>query len=129
MRRMNHAAHAYVREFGAAMLGYVVVLVVSISLIQSLPGSPWRVPMALAPVVPLSLALWAFVRFYQRLDELQRRIQLDALACSFGGTILVTISYGFLQNVGLPALSWVWVAPLMIALWGVGAALAHRRYR
>jgi hypothetical protein len=110
------------------MLAYCIVLPVSIVIIQANPHAPWRVPLALAPVIPAVVALWAYVRFLNRLDELQRRIQLEALALAAGGTALLTFSYGFLENVGFPHLSVIWVLPLMIALWGLGAALASRKY-
>ncbi len=126
---MNRAAWSYMREFGAAMLGYCIVLPVSIVIIQANPHAAWRVPLALAPVIPAALALWAYVRFLNRMDELQRRIQLEALALASGSTALLTFSYGFLENVGFPHLSLIWVLPLMVALWGLGSALAGRKYR
>jgi hypothetical protein len=106
--------------------GAVVVLVV---VFDSYPTAPWRVVVAVVPVVPIALGVLAFVRFLRQMDELQRRIQLEGLAFAFGGTALVTFTYGFLQIAGLPALSWIWVFPLMCALWGCGLALAAWRYR
>ena len=126
---MNSAARSYVKEFGGAMLAYAVILPLSIVALNAQPHAPWRIPLALTPVVPTAFALWAFVRFLRRMDELQQRIQLEALAVAFGGTALLTFSYGFLENVGFPHLSWIWVLPLMVALWGLGGALASLRYR
>jgi hypothetical protein len=125
---MNDATRSYLKEFGAAMLAYSVVLPISIVLIQANPHAPWRFPLALAPVVPAALAMWAYVRALGRMDELQRRIQLEALALACGGTGLLTFSYGFLEDVGFPHVSLIWVLPLLIALWGVGVAAASRKY-
>jgi hypothetical protein len=111
------------------MLAYCIVLPVSIVIIQANPHAAWRVPVALAPVIPAAVALWAYVRFLNRMDELQRRIQLEALALASGGTALLTFSYGFLENVGFPQLSLIWVLPLMVALWGLGTSVAGRKYR
>ena len=117
-------------EFGGAMLAYAVILVVSITLLNNTdPGSGWRVPLALLPMIPMVFALLAFVRAFGRMDELQRRVQLEALAFGFGGTALLTFGYGFLQLVGFPQVSWFLVWPIMAALWIVGLALANRRYR
>ena len=130
---MNQSASnskMYVRDFLIAMAAYVVVLAISISLIIASPPSAWwRIPLALAPVVPIPFAMVAFMRSFSRMDELQRRIQLEAFAFSFGVTGIVTFTYGLLTNVGFPYISWVWIFPLMIALWGVGQGLATRRYR
>lgn len=126
---MNKAARAYMIEFGSAMAAYVVVLIVSLLVIEQNPQAPWRYLLALAPVVPAFFALLAFVRFLGRMDELQRRIQLEALGLSFGATAILTFAYGFLENVGFPQISYIWILPLMVVLWGVGAGIASRRYR
>lgn len=85
----------------------MVVLSISIFIINGHPHTAWRVPLALAPVIPVAFALWAFVRFLGRMDELQRRIQLEALGIAFGGSGLLTFSYGFLEGVGFPHISWI----------------------
>jgi hypothetical protein len=126
---MNNATKSYVIEFGGSMLAYVVVLVAAITLLNANPHAPWRVAVALAPVVPAAFALLAFVRFLGRMDELQRRIQLDAIGLSFGATAILTFAYGFLQLVGFPPISWIWIMPGMVMLWGLGAGIAAARYR
>ena len=126
---MKNATRAYVIQFGSSMLAYSVVLLVSVALLNNNPHAPWRVPVALAPVVPACFALLAFVRYLGRMDEMQRRIQLDAIGLSFGATGILTFAYGFLENAGFPHLSWIWILPLMVTLWGLGAAFASWRYR
>jgi hypothetical protein len=61
-------------------------------------------------------------------DELQRRIQLEALPFAFGAGSLITLTYGLLQVAGLPELSWLFVWPVYAGCWLVGGFLAHRRY-
>jgi O-antigen/teichoic acid export membrane protein len=122
------AGRAYAREFFAAMLGYVILLPISILVAQRL-DPPVRVLVVLVPIIPLAFALRAYVRFLGRMDELARRIQLEALGFAFGAAGMLTLSYGFLEGVGFPELSYIWVFPLMIALWGIGTAIASRRYR
>jgi len=124
------ASKLYVKEFSLAMGAYVIVLLVSLTLINISPNAAWwRIPLALAPVVPALFALGAYMRFFSRIDELQRRIQSEALAFGFGSAGILTFSYGFLENIGFPHLSWIFVFPLMIAMWGIGAAIAARRYQ
>ena len=126
---MNKAGRAYIIEFGSAMLAYVVVLLGSVWLINGYPQAPWRYAVALAPVVPAFFALLTFVRHLRRMDELQRRIQLEAIGLSFGATAILTFAYGFLEGVGFPHINWIWILPLMVALWGLGGAIASVRYR
>lgn len=127
---MNKAGKTYMLQFGAAMvIFYPLALVASIALLQRYPGSEWRVLFALLPVIPPLFGLLAFVRFLGQMDELQRRIQFEGISLSFGVTLFVAMTAGFLENAGLPRLSWIFVVPLMIGLWGIGTALATRRYR
>jgi hypothetical protein len=62
------------------------------------------------------------------MDELQRKLQFEALALAFAGTALLTFGYGFLEGVGLPRLSMFVVWPLMAALWVVGVFIGRVRY-
>ena len=126
---MNEATRSYVKELGTAVIAYAAVLIVSIWAINTHPRALWRYPVALLPMLPAAFALVAVVRQIGRLDELQRRIQFEALAFAFAGTALLTFSYGFVENVGFPHLNWFWVWPLMALLWMLGLALATRRYR
>ena len=126
---MNTPGRAYLREFLAAVVAYVVILLLSVFTIQAYPNTPLLIPLALAPLVPALVMVLAVVRFVGRVDELQRRIQLEALAFAFPAAAVLAFSYGLLEDVGFPRLSWTWVVPLMVALWGIGLALAVRRYR
>jgi hypothetical protein len=122
------AARAYAREFGVAMVWYVIVVLASISFVGSV-GQPIKTFVAVAPLIPATFALFAYLRFVARMDELGRRIQLESLAFGFGAAGMLTFAYGFLENAGFPQLSYIWVFPLMIALWGIGGAIASYRYR
>ena len=127
---MNKATKTYAIEFGLAMVvAYPLMLLLSIALLHRYDATIWRVPLALLPVIPPLFGLRAFLRFLRQMDELQRRIQLEAIGFSFGATLVIAITIGFLENAGVPRPSWVFVTPLMIALWGVGAGLAARRYQ
>jgi hypothetical protein len=116
-------------EFGLAMLAYLMVLVGSVTVLQSNPSAPWRYVVAVLPVVPAALVLSIFVRALTHLDEMQKRIQMQAFGFSLGATALLTFGYGFLEGVGLPHLSWTFVLPLMAVLWGVATAIFTLKYR
>jgi hypothetical protein len=122
------AAIAYTRDFGLSMAAYVIVLWISISSLDRI-DQPLKTAVALVPLIPAGFALVAYLRFLGRMDELGRRIQLEALAFGFGAAGMLTFAYGFLENAGFPQLSYIWVFPVMIALWGIGGAIASYRYR
>ena len=80
-------------------------------------------------VVPLLFVPVAVVQFLREQDELQRKMQVEALAIGFTASAVITLTYGFLENAGVPRLSWVWVWPVMAFFWCIGLVVAHRRYR
>ncbi len=116
-------------EFGLAMLAYLMILVGSVTVLEANPNARWRYVVAALPVVPAALTLTIFIRALSRLDELQKRIQMEAFGFSLGATALLTFGYGFLEGVGMPHLSWTFILPLMAVLWGVGTAIFTIRYR
>ena len=122
------ANRAYTRAFLVAMLGYAGAVWISVS-VPATVDPDFRSPLVLVPLIPAAFALRAYLGFLTRMDELGRRIQLEALAIGFGAAGMLTFAYGFLEHAGFPQLSYIWVFPLMIALWGLGGAIATRRYR
>ena len=116
-------------EFGLAMLAYLMVLVGSVVVVQANPDAGWRYYVVVLPVAPAGFVIWLFVRALARLDELQRRIQMEAFGFALGSTALLTFGYGFLEGAGLPHLNWTYVLPLMAVLWALGTAIFRWRYR
>jgi hypothetical protein len=62
-------------------------------------------------------------------DELQRRINYQALAFAYSGTLIVTLGYSLLEGIALPELGHLWVCGLMVVLWSVGLILSSWRYQ
>jgi hypothetical protein len=118
----------YVIEFGGAMLAYVVLLPLSIYAYRAVDQDALRAIIAVVPVVPMLLGLIAILRGIRRMDELERRVHFEAVAFAFAATALLTFTYGLLENVDFPRISLTWILPLMVALWGLGQAVARRRY-
>jgi hypothetical protein len=116
-------------EFGLAMLAYLMILVGSVVVVQANPEASWRYAIVLIPVAPAAFVIWLFVRALGRLDEMQKRIQMQAFGFSLGSTALLTFGYGFLEGAGLPHLSWTYVLPLMAVLWALGTGIFSWRYR
>jgi hypothetical protein len=114
----------------------VVVMLLAWGFLSENPSSQaaimetgWRYLLALVPVIPVAFAVYFLTRAVGELDELQRRIQLEAFAVSLCGTGLLTFTYGYLELAGLPHINPIFILPLMTLLWGVGMAIASRRYR
>ena len=120
----------YTLELSAALAVYAALLVGSIELLQHVAlASPWRDAVALSPMVAAVAVPWIVLREMRRMDELQMRIQFEALGFAFAGTAILTFSYGFLEGLGYPKLSMFTVWPTLAVLWVVGLVLARRRYQ
>ena len=127
---MQFQLRRYFFELTAALVLYAVLLI-STNLIgrHFEPGGIARYTLALLPMLGCLAALWAIMRAVRRMDELQRRIQFEALAFAFAMTALVTFGYGFLEGVGLPHFPIFAVWPLMAVSWILGLIVTQRRYR
>jgi multisubunit Na+/H+ antiporter MnhF subunit len=113
-----------------AFAAYVVTLVVSLRMLaHGVEGRMAELAVSLSPVIPVIALCVCIVRLIRGMDEMQRRVQLEALSLSFAATALVTFSYGFLENVGFPKLSLFIVLPLMCSFWALGTFVAQWRYR
>ena len=94
-------------------------------------GEPARIAIAIAPLLPFLLFLRAWLSGLREQDELERRIQLEALAIAFPLTIVLLMLLGLVQlAMPLSLDDWsfrhVW-AYLPIFYLG-GLVLARRRY-
>lgn len=116
-------------QFGLAILAYLMILVGTVIVVGANRGSGWAYEVAVLPAVPAAIVIWLTVRSLSRLDEVQKRIQMQALGFSMAATALITFGYGFLEGAGLPHLSWTFVLPLMTMLWGLGLGILSLRAR
>jgi len=124
------AIRRYVAELGSGLLAYGAALAVSNAILMQVHvHGVVRQAIALLPMLPALLVCWAILRQLRRLDELQRRLQFEALSMSFAATALLTFSYGFLEGVGYPRLSMFVVWPTMCAFWIIGVGIGSWRYR
>lgn len=120
----------YFKEFGISMGLYAVLLSGSIIVLSNLElPKVAQIVIALIPVVPAAFAMIAVLRALRDSDELQQKIQFQAVAFSGILTGLLTFSYGFLENIGFPHLPTLYVFPLMLMLWGAGVGIFAWKYR
>ena len=122
----------YTREVIIAMLAYAVLLVVSILLLKQVEGAPLRALIALLPVPPIVLVLRAMIRYIRDVDELQQRIELEAVSFATAFVSLVYLTGGFLQSakvIDVPSnAAMIWVFPLVCLAYGLAKAVVARRY-
>ena len=119
----------YVRELGGALVLYVAVLVVALSVGKGMQPGVAQTLLFVSPMIPFMLAVWAVVRQIRRSDEFIRKTTLEHIAIAAAVTAGWTFTYGFLENAGFPRLSMFTVWPVMGAAWGaltIADSLRHR---
>jgi len=122
-------ARQFRRRIIVGMLGYAVVLMLAVTFVKAYPQSPWRYVVMLLPILPAMWSLVGVMKFLRAMDEMQRRVHMEGVAFAFLVTVVLAFSYGLLERAGMPNIPTIWVASLMIFLWGVGNYIAARRYR
>lgn len=90
-------------------------------------------PMAWAlAAIPLLLGVGViavFARYLRQADELQRLIQLEALALGFGGGLFAFLSYRVFERLGAPQLALDDATMVMVVLYVLGIFIGWKRYR
>jgi len=117
------------RYIALALVASAVILGAAFAAKLFEKGTAPRIAFALVQLAATGVVIVVPLLGIRRLDELQQRIQLTALAIAFGGTGVIVAGYGWLEAAGLPHVDWgtlTW--PLMAALWALGFLFANRRY-
>jgi hypothetical protein len=118
---------------GVAAALMLVCFVASVFAIETLALPPaGRIAAALLPAGALALFLVAEIRALRSLDEMQRRIHLEALAIAYPVGLVLVFTLGSLERAGFhvrffenPRDLW----PLLVMPYAVGFLFAWRRYR
>jgi hypothetical protein len=123
----------YTRDMTVGMVSYMALLFASLLLLRTVEAPALRALIALLPVAPIALLMRAMLRFIRGVDELQQRIELEAICIA---AALVSFGYmtgGFLQAaqvIDVPAsAAMLWVFPLVCGLYGIAKSVVARRYR
>jgi uncharacterized membrane protein len=115
----------YNREFFPAMVGYAVMLLGSVWLLRrGIEGRALRATITLLPALPIVLVIRAMIRVIRDQDELERRIDLEAIAAAGAVTGFGFLTYGLLLSgnvLASPSAETVamWVMPVLFATFGV----------
>ena len=99
---------------------------------QPAPAMPLRLAFALAPVLAMTWMFAAYLRFLRDCDELERRIELGALAWAAGITLQASMGAMLLLDADLVEWSGrhvaAWLCLLLIISYALIRGWLHRRY-
>jgi len=107
----------------------VVILLIVIKLAKGpMNGSPLLWGIMLLPMLPVLYSLKQNFHAIEAMDEMMRRIHLEAALISGIVTGFITFGWGLLEIAGLRPFEAVYVLPMLIVFWSIGAAWRKRVY-
>ena len=128
------AGRRYVRALWPVMIGYAITLYASLWLIRrGIDALPLRALVAVAPALVLALLIRVGVRYLREADELQRRIETEAIGGAAMVLAMLYFAAGLLHKARVVAVdagaAMRWVFPLLMAGYAIAKFFAVRRYR
>lgn len=127
------AGKLYLRALWPIIIGYSLALFLSIYWIKrGIESVPLRALVAVLPALAIVLMMRAALRYLREIDELQRRIETEAIGIA---SLLVSVLYfagGLLQKAEVididSAAAMIWVFPLLCLIYGIAKMILTRRY-
>jgi hypothetical protein len=131
---MREVHKRYMRELFSGMAAYVGLIIVYSVLVPGTESTSLRTLLAVLPMLPLLFVIRALVRVVRDQDELERRIDLEAIAISALITGFGFFSYGLLLSAGV---GWkipsdglaMCVMPCLFFTFGIAKFMVIWRYR
>jgi hypothetical protein len=132
-RAMRKVHKRYLREFLPATFAYSVLIIAYGFLARSVDSVFLRSVLVVLPLAPMVLMIRAMVRVIRDQDELERRIDLEAIAIASMLTGFGFFTFGML----LGASDWqgaqanvvaIWVLPCLFFSFGLAKIWVSRRY-
>ena len=99
----------------------------AISLVGKIPS--FRALLFALAIGSAGIAVVFLLRFLRANDEREQQINYRALTFAFSGTLIFSLTIGFLQTFGFHPVSWLGMPALMIVLWSIGLIFHSWRYR
>lgn len=116
------------KQLFSSLAVYSLLLVLSLVAARVVPQ--YRLAIMLVPLVPGFLIVLSILAAIRNMDEMQRRIQLEALGFAFAGLFMLLVTEALLatasgpQPPSGPAIYIFYMA----MMWAVGLLVARRKY-
>jgi len=108
---------------------YIGLLAVSSTQLDPAQTMTIRVILALLPMIPAIFLAFGFVKAVSKLDELERKIILEAAAFTLMVTFLGLIALGLLGMAGIPAPDPIYIGVGMALLLVIGKLYGNWRHK
>jgi hypothetical protein len=114
-----------------AMALYTSFMLLAWPLVRTTTSFPWKVCLALVPVVPMLYVISLMFRRIRDSDELEQRMHLVGLGVATAVIGMLSLVGGFLSAAGVLKLDGtvlIWVFPITMICYGVTRWWVSRRY-
>jgi hypothetical protein len=120
-----------VKKYSQRMILGIAAYILGIGLLHhiSMPPAPCKYLLVLLPILPVIYICCTIIRYITELDEMWRKIYMEAMAFSGIATGFTCVSYPFLQDIGAPKLPLENGFFLMWVYYFVGFFFSWRRYK
>ena len=120
-----------VKKYSKRMILGIVAYILGIGLLNHIPmpPAPYKYLLVLLPILPVIYICFTIIRYVTEMDEMWKKIYMEATAFSGIATGFTCISYTFLHDVGAPKLQLESGFYLMWIYYFIGFIFSMRRYK
>src|SRR5215472_16128564 len=125
---LPHSQDSIAKRRNALSVFYIAALLSAgaIGLAGKIPSL--RTMLFAVAVASAGVAVVFLLRFLGANDEREQQVNYQALTFAFTGTLIFSLTIGFLQSFGFHPVSWLGIPALMIVLWSIGLIFHSWRY-
>lgn len=128
------AGRRYLRALWPIIIVYSLSLFGSIWLVKrGIDSVPLRAAVAIVPALAILLFMGAALRYLREIDELQRRIETEAIGIAAMTVSVLYFAGGLLDKAKVvtvdAAAAMIWVFPMTMLVYAIAKFFAVRRYR
>jgi len=127
----KQALRRYFKLFVPSMAAYLVFVFLAVWLIRGkVVTGPMMFVVAALPAVAALGFLYGWFRFIRETDELQRRVQTEAIMAGVAAILTLTLTWGILEMFidTLPKLPIFWVFPIFMIVQGLAVSRLSKKY-
>lgn len=123
----------YMKRVWPACAVYLLTVIATMGTVQLVSSQALRALLSVLPVIPIAWMMYAMVMYLREVDEMQRRIEAEAICVAALVTSMAYLTGGFLAaaKVFQPSAAsvMIWVFPVMMLVYGTAKMVITRRYR
>jgi len=127
LAHMKCALKKYTLRMVLGLVGYIAGLfALNYFYKENLPHKYWLI---LLPTLPMLYMVASILRHITAMDEMWRKIVMEAMAFSGLATGFTCFGYLFLRDMGAPEFRGEWAFYMMWGYYGIGAIFSRWRYK